>query len=307
MSWVPIHESGINYALTESAGLSMAGSTITRVSEGFPDEWGLFFIDGPISSRLRITILSYEETLGGEIVDQEARFTAYNEVTEAFDEAFNTAAFVDGVRSQFTPNPVILPDGGIGASELFYSPASDEFLNAATATYEMLVEVEVEGEACFWTDLLGVTQDCGAEPDPDPDGWPPFIVAVNADPSADAGINISLNPSFDGPCSFAAYADALDASLVLSLTQCRNAVRLDSAPICGETYTGFDPETLLPADSLGFDNLGGGVYNFPLFALQAYDPTIDAGDFVAALLTLYVDGAPEINVVGVFEVQGAPP
>ena len=179
MAWVPIHTSGINFTTYLGANMSMVGSTITCVSPNDPDEFGIFFPDGAISNRVRVTVLEYEERFDDRYVDigtyleQETVLSVYNQYTEDFEEIFNTAEFSDGVRSEFSPSPAVLPSTAISFSEMFFAPGVDEFSHNTAIDFRMLVEVEVGDTPCFWTDLVNVTQQCGAAP-PEPSGFAHF-------------------------------------------------------------------------------------------------------------------------------------
>lgn len=179
MPWVPIHESGLSYSFDTYGAPTLVGSTVSYLRDedggggGSQSSWGLIF-DPPIAGPIRVTVETYiagTDRQGSPYVP--GSLVVYND--DYFEESYvyNEAAPYpsdyypddDGVTA-WAPNPteLSLP---VPIAVLYYDPTrTGHDQTPDDRAYSFLIEVwqgdgPPSGGECFWTDLLGVAEDCG--------------------------------------------------------------------------------------------------------------------------------------------------
>lgn len=181
MPWVPIHESGLSYsfhAVSEADNLpTLVDSTVLylRGEEDYQSEsdWYLVF-DPPIAGPIRVTAETYIAgtdrqgsmyTPGHLAVFNDDYFEESYVYNEAAPYPSDNYPDDDGVTA-WEPNPteLWLP---VPIAVLYYGATSttSDFVRD-DREYAFLIEVWQDapppsGGECFWTDLLGVAEDCG--------------------------------------------------------------------------------------------------------------------------------------------------
>lgn len=146
--------------------------------------------------------------------------------------------------------------------------------------------------ACFWTNNLRTIEDCvpaliGEFVD--------ITMPLSADPYEADGINFAA----EGYCAGGAFNSGMTIAEVVMAS----FVKIDEGVVCGDPAV-FDPDDLIPAFEV-FTYNGGGFYYVSLAALQSYDPSLVAGDFVVAEVAVSETlGGTPVYGLGVFEVKG---
>lgn len=202
MAWTPIESKytpGVDFDVFHRAGPAYSNSRVTATESTDP-YWELLFYAGA-ELRLRVVIESYSAHTGGEGAPGHLYSAASFEIFagNAFTRVWNEAPP--------TTNPHGYPNGYLGDPPVVtaFAPAELDWVREEGPvylgadftsdgfpmyeTYSMRLEVwdddapppEPEPE-CFWTDLVDVSQVCGAPaPDPDPEPEPelPVVFAYN--------------------------------------------------------------------------------------------------------------------------------
>lgn len=160
MSWVPLHESGIYYALVaadpETGSGTLVDSTVTVAGGGdTPRDWTLYFGSPSLpTGRVRITVVSHESPGGGG-----TRFYWTNGVDEDVQSNESGSPSLD-----FQPSPLVMDVVSNGEN---YYVRFDWNGTGTTLDAEFFIEVEMdEGGGCFWTDLVNTEQFCSDDPPP---------------------------------------------------------------------------------------------------------------------------------------------
>lgn len=174
-SWVPLAESGIGHALVTSPShestISLDGSTV--VVDNATYVWPG---DG-IGWNLEISVADAPENFTGLV-----RVTTQIDYVDApesgpLDFQYSTEDGGSGVVNEhedstaFVPNPLVLgPLAPWSGNDYGLVQFTAWGIDVLSATFYIEVEVQDDGPPsgeCFWTDLLGVTEDCGEAPDPE--------------------------------------------------------------------------------------------------------------------------------------------
>lgn len=193
MPWVPIHESGLSYSFYTYGTPTLVGSTVSYLRDEDGDggssqsDWALVF-DTPIAGPIRVTAETYiagTDRQGSSYVP--GYLAVYNDAYFEESYVYNEAAPYpsdyypddDGVTA-WAPNPteLSLP---VPIAVLAYDPTRTGHDQVPDdRAFAFLIEVwqgdgPPSGGECFWTDLLGVAEDCGDGPSPVGDAvavWP---------------------------------------------------------------------------------------------------------------------------------------
>ncbi len=194
MAWVPI-ESVFN--LDEDFEFSASGTVTYNNSrfvleDSYPARWGMTLF---VQTKLRIVVEHYFAHTNGEGSSGSmyfaAKFSHYLSVWPEYNLAPPTTdpgGWPDGYLedpptvTSFEPAEIEIdaPESAEGGQLwIEYEPAAfSSDMMPMTESYSMRIEVweEAPGAACFWTDLVGVSQVCGEAPGPGPEPARPVAV-----------------------------------------------------------------------------------------------------------------------------------
>lgn len=169
-TWVPLADADVAFQLhsIDPEVVRLEGSTV--VCDDLTEEsYFQLLFDPP--QRVRLTVLSYTSTaLADGQYDSAATISAYKYDPYVNLWVENEAHPLDSegapyqVRQGFSPNQL---DSLVPVSEAAMYPARSYYDGEPLQDrYEILIEIDVPGggrAACFWTDLVGVSQVCGAQ------------------------------------------------------------------------------------------------------------------------------------------------